>query len=119
LETMLSHQAKDLLMVDDEALLTERGSNTAPAVMLELIADRSDRLDDGGIIGRMRRFVVEGGARQAHQPASLCDADAVGPAMADMVSLRCRGPGRRAPFRNSSSRACLPTNRSSAAIRAS
>lgn len=116
---MLAHETADLLVIDDHALLPEGGLDPAPAVVFELVADRSHRCDDGGVVGRTDRFVVESGAGHSHQPASLGNADAAGPTIADVVSLLGRGRGRRAPFRNSSSRACLPTRRSSAAIRAS
>ena len=59
------------------------------------------------------------GARDAHQPASFCDGDATGPVMTDVVALLVRGTCFRAPFKNSISNACLPTSRSSAAMRAS
>lgn len=42
-----------------------------------------------------------------------------GKIIAEVGPLLGRGPGRRAPFRSSSSSACRPTSRSSAAIRAS
>jgi hypothetical protein len=60
-----------------------------------------------------------GGARDAHQPASLRDGEPAGPAITDVGAFLGDGPLRRAPFRNSNSKACLPTRRSSAAIRAS
>ena len=119
LQIMLAHQAPDLLVVHDKALLTQRRADAAIAVELELVADREHRLDDRGVVGRLLRTVVVGRARDPHQPASFGDGDAAGPVMTDVVPLLGRGAFLRAPFRNSSSRACLPTSRSSAAIRAS
>ena len=68
---------------------------------------------------RGRRIVVEGRASDPHQPASFCDAEARGPTIDGRSRVFRRGALFRAPFRNSSSNACLPTRRSSAAIRAS
>ena len=47
------------------------------------------------------------------------DGEAAGPVMTDVLALLGRGALFRAPFRNSISRACRPTRRSSAAIFAS
>jgi hypothetical protein len=101
LKIVLAHQPADLLVVDDQALLTESGSDATPAVVFELLADGGHRLDDCCIVGRMRRVLVEGRAGKSHQSAPLGDADALGPAIADMLPLLGTGPGRRAPFRNS------------------
>jgi hypothetical protein len=62
---------------------------------------------------------VEGRAGNPPQPASFCDAEARGPTVTGIVALFGRGAAFTVPFRNSSSNACLPTRRSSAAIRAS
>ena len=56
LEIVLAHQAPDLLVVDDEALLPQGGPHAAPAVVLELVADRAHRLDDA----RCRRAPTAG-----------------------------------------------------------
>src|SRR5260221_4249069 len=99
--------------------MTRRGDETPITVSLELIADRPDAVDDLGVIEMRGLRVLEGGLGQAHQPTSLRDGETAGPAMTDVVSLRGRGALFRAPFRNSISRDCLPTIRSSAAILAS
>ena len=62
--------------------------------------------------------VVIGPAGEPHQPASFDDGYAE-PAITDVGALVRRGAFFSAPFRNSSSSACLPTSRSRAAIRAS
>ena len=59
-----------------------------------------------------------GRACDPHQP-SFCDAEARGRTMTDVFALFGRGVFLTAPLTNSSSSACLPTSRSSAAIRAS
>src|ERR1700722_20263127 len=119
LKVVFAHQPADLLMIDDHASVLQFGANAPPAVELELVADRSDRLDYRGVIKRGGRFVVEGRAGDSHQPTSFCDAETRGPTTTDVVALFDRGALFAAPFRNSSSNACLPTRRSSAAIRAS
>lgn len=119
LEIVFAHQPADLLVVDDQALLTKGGSDTTPPVMFELITDSGHRLDDCCVVGRMLGDFIKGGARKSHHSASLGDIDAPGPVMADILPFFRSGAGRRAPFRNSSSSACFPTKRSSAAIRAS
>ena len=62
--------------------------------------------------------VVIGPAGEPYQPASFDDGYAGGPAITDVGALVRRGAFFSAPFRNSSSSACLPTSRSRAAIRA-
>jgi hypothetical protein len=79
--------------------------------------DREHRLNDHGVVDRPLRLI--GRARHSHQPASFGDGEATGPMTTDVVPLLGGGALFRAPFRNSSSRACLPTSRSRAAIRAS
>jgi NitT/TauT family transport system ATP-binding protein len=54
-----------------------------------------------------------------HQTASFCNGDTPAPVITDVVAFLGRCPCFRAPFRNSISRACLPTSRSRAAIPAS
>ena len=119
LQIMLPHEAPDLLVVRNDPLLSKRSPDTTPAIRLELAGNSRDGLDKGRIIGLDRRRVVEGGAGDPHQPAALGGGEAAGPVMADIGPLRGVAPERSAPFRNSSSSACLPTRRSSAAIRAS
>ncbi len=65
------------------------------------------------------RICIEARPCDPHQAASSGDGEAVGPAITHIRSLLGRRPCRRAPFTNSSSIACRPTSRSSAAIRAS
>src|SRR5262249_53738661 len=103
----------------DEALLPKGSADTTVAVGLELLADREHRLHDRGVVGSLLWLVIVGRARNSHQPASFGDREAVGPVMTDVVTFFGRCVFFRAPFRNSSSRACLPTSRSRAAIRAS
>src|SRR6202041_2752841 len=96
-------------------------AQTDPAIAIgfKLIADSRDIGDDLSLVSLHRRCVVIGRARQAHQAASFGDGDAVGPVKTDVLALLGRGTLFSAPFRNSISRACLPTMRSSAAIFAS
>jgi hypothetical protein len=61
--------------------------------VLELVEDSGHRRDDGGVVGRTGRFVVENGAGNSHQPAPLGKARAAGPAIADVISLLDRGLG--------------------------
>jgi hypothetical protein len=51
LQTVLPHQSSDLLMFDDEALLTECRANATVAVELKLVADCEKRLNNRGVIG--------------------------------------------------------------------
>ena len=90
---MLTHQAADLLVINDQALLAKRCLDATPAIVLELVADSSHRRDDGGVVSCTDRFVVEGGAGYSHQPAPFGKADAAGPTIADVVSLLGRGLG--------------------------
>lgn len=119
LQIMLTHEVADLLVVHHHAPLPERGPDPAPAIGLEFVADRGHDLDQGGVADLAPRCVVVGGARDPHQLASPRDREAGGPATADVVPFLGGAPERTAPFRNSSSSACLPTSRSRAAIRAS
>ena len=99
--------------------MPQRGTHAPPAVAFELVADRRDRFDDRSVVVGAGAGLVVGRASDPHQPASFGDGDARGPTIADVGALFGRGAFFRAPFRNSSSSACLPTSRSSAAIRAS
>jgi hypothetical protein len=116
---MFAHQSADLLVIDGHALLAKRRPDTAPPIVFELVADRGNGYDDRGVVGLATRLVIECRARDPHQPTSFGDGEVTGPVIADVSSLLCRGRACRAPFRNSSSRACFPTSRSSAAMRAS
>src|SRR6516165_3607700 len=118
LEIVLAHQPPDLFVIDDQAPMPQLGADASPAVEFELLANRGDRLDDRSVV-LGGGLVVEGRAGDPHQPASFCDAETPGPTMTDVVALFGRGAFFTAPFRNSSSSACLPTSRSSAAMRAS
>lgn len=84
LKLVLAHQAVDLLAVDDDALLAERGTDAAIAVAFELVADGCHASDELRVVGALDRRVVEGGARQAHQLASPADRDTSGPATTDV-----------------------------------
>src|SRR5438270_8372985 len=99
--------------------MTKLGVMLALPIGVKLSAARSDIIDDLSVVSLHRRCVVIGRARQAHQAASFGDGDAVGPVKTDVLALLGRGTLFSAPFRNSISRACLPTMRSSAAIFAS
>src|SRR5438876_5474256 len=118
-QVALAHQPPNLLMIDDDALMPEFGADTPITVSLELIADRPYAVDDLGVVEMRGRRVVEGRSGQAHQPTSLRDGETAGPETTDVVSLLGRGAFFSALFRNSISRACRPTMRSSAAILAS
>ncbi len=118
LKTMLAHQASDFVMIDDKAAVPQRCLHPAVAICLESVGDRRHRLDERRVVDAGGRLVVIGRARDPHQPTSFCDGDAAGPVTTDVVTLLSLGPCFRAPFRNSISRACLPTSRSSAAMRA-
>ena len=52
LKIVLAHQALDLLMINDDALLPKGGLNTPPAVAFELVADDRNGLDDRSVVGR-------------------------------------------------------------------
>src|SRR3954471_8270981 len=119
LQVMLAHQASQFLVVGDDALLAQRSLHAAIAIGLEAVADRYHSFDERGIVEAHRRTVVEGRACDPHQTASFGDGDATGPVVTKVDALLGRGACFRAPFRNSISKACLPTSRSSAAILAS
>jgi hypothetical protein len=90
LQTVLAHQASDLLVVHDEALLTQGRADAAVAVELECLSDREHRLNDSGVVGRPLRLVIIGRARHSHQPASFADGEATGPmALQSGVPFRC------------------------------
>ena len=75
--------------------MTELSANPAIAIGSKLIADRRDIGDDLSVVSLHRRCVVIGRTRQAHQPASFGNGDAVGPVKTDVLALlgtRFRGP---------------------------
>src|SRR5512147_1982357 len=119
LQVMLAHDAADLFGVDDDPLMPQLGADPPIAVAFELLADRRDPRDDLGVVGLLCRGIVEGGAWQTHQTASVADGETSGPLITDVLALLCRGAFLDAPFRNSSSSAWRPTRRSRAAIFAS
>src|SRR5262249_9732738 len=119
LQTLLTHQAFYLLVVDDHSSMLQLGANPPPAVAFKLVADHANGFDDCCVVGERWRGVVVGRAGDSHQPASFADAQTRGPTMTDVFALFGGGALLRAPFRNSNSNACLPTSRSRAAIRAS
>ena len=55
LKVVLAHQALDLLVVHDQALLPQGDPDTPPAILLELVADGRDRLDDCSIVPGLNR----------------------------------------------------------------
>ena len=75
LKVIFAHEALDLLVVHDHALLPQSGSNTAPTVVFELVADGADGLDDRGVVGRRDWRIVIGRAGDPHQPTSFGDAE--------------------------------------------
>jgi hypothetical protein len=83
----------DLLVIDDHALMPEGGLNPSPAIVLELVANSSHRRDDGGVVSRTDRLIVEGGTGYSHQLAPFRKADAARPTIADVVPLLGRGLG--------------------------
>src|SRR5512132_2666283 len=104
LQIMLAHDTADFLGVDDDPLMPQLGTDPPIAVAFELLADRRDPRDDGGV-GLLCRGVVEGGAWQTHQTASFADGEATGPVMTDVVALLVRSAFLDAPFRNSTDQA--------------
>jgi hypothetical protein len=119
LQTVLAHQAFDLLMIDDHPPMSQLGANPPPAVAFKLIADRGNGFYDCCVVGRRWPGVIVSRAGDSHQPASFGDTETRGPTMTDVLALVSWGALFRAPLRNSNSNACLPTSGSSAAIRAS
>ena len=116
---MLSHQASDLLVIYDKPTLAQRRLHASIAVSLKVFGEGRHHPNERGVVETDSRLIVIGLACDPHQAASFGDGDAEGPVTTDVVALLSRGPCFRAPFRYSISSACLPTNRSSAAIRAS
>jgi len=115
-ETAIAHPSDSRLYLKALDILVRQAKI---AIGFELLADRLDASGDLGFIGRDRRDVIIGGARQAHQTASFGDGETTGPAITDVGALLGRGALFRAPFRNSISSARRPTRRSRAAILAS
>jgi hypothetical protein len=62
LQVMLAHQPADLLVVDDDALMTKIGADASIAVSLELVADSLHVTNDLGVIDLRDRRVIESGA---------------------------------------------------------
>src|SRR5205823_5098564 len=91
LQTEFAHQPADLLIVDDDTLVTERSADPAITISLELVADRLHAVDDLGVSETHGRHVVEGRPGQTHQPTSLREGETVGPTITDVVSLLGRG----------------------------
>src|SRR3546814_12410687 len=61
LEAVLAHQPPDFLMVDDDALVPERGPHAAVSVGLEGVADGGHGRHDPGFVSRQyRQGVGEG-----------------------------------------------------------
>jgi hypothetical protein len=116
---MLAHQTADFLAVDHQALMAQSGGDPAITIGLELVADYPDPHHDLSIADFYRRSVVEGRACDAHQLTPFGDGETGGPEITDVVPLLGHRVLFSAPFKNSNSRACRPTSRSSAAIRAS
>src|SRR3954471_21335233 len=68
LQALLAHQAADLLVIDDNALMTQLGADAPITVSLKLVADYSHATADLGIVEVHGRRVVEG--RPGHTPIS-------------------------------------------------
>ena len=99
LKVVLAHEAPDLLVVHDHALLPQRGSNTAPAVGLELVADGADRLDDRGVVERRRpAHRSRSSARSPSAGILRRRRDPAGPVITDVVALLGRGAFREPPL---------------------
>src|SRR3546814_15453598 len=58
LEAVLAHQPPDFLMVDDDALVPERGPHAAVSVGLEGVADGGHGRNDPGVVDRQLRHGV-------------------------------------------------------------
>src|SRR5665647_2516175 len=50
LQVVLAHQSADLLVVDDDAMMAEFGTDAPVAVSLELVADRPHAADNLGVV---------------------------------------------------------------------
>jgi hypothetical protein len=77
-QVVLVHQPPDLLVVDDDAPLAQRSTDAAIAVELEVVSDREHGFNDGGVIRRSLRSVLESRTSDPHQPASFGNGDAAG-----------------------------------------
>jgi hypothetical protein len=51
LQVVCAHQPADLLAVDDDPLVAQRGADATIAVAFELVADRAHAGDDFGLVG--------------------------------------------------------------------
>src|SRR5438093_12793550 len=98
---MLPHQPHDLLVIDEAACGAQLGRHAAIAVGRPFGADLLEAFDEPRLRDRLAsRFVVVGGSREAHQPASLGDREATGPATTDVVAVVGGRSCRDAPVRN-------------------
>jgi len=98
LQVVRAHEPAHPLAVDDDPLVAQRGADATIAVAFELVADRAHARDDFSLVGRCGRHVVERGARQAHQPASLGDGETPGPVITDVAALLVRAALADAPL---------------------
>src|SRR5512134_621837 len=78
--------------------MPQLGADPPIAVAFELLADRRDPRDDLGVVGLLCRGIVEGGAWQTHQTASVADGETSGPLITDVLALLCRGAFLDAPL---------------------
>lgn len=67
-QIVLAHQAPNLLVIDDKALLPQGGVNATVAIAFEYIADFEHGFDNCRVVGRPLRAIIIGRTRNAHQP---------------------------------------------------
>jgi hypothetical protein len=91
---VFAHQAANFLRIHDQPLVAQCGTYAPVAVAFKLITNRRNCGDDLGLPGGDAGCVVEGRARDPHQPASFGDGQSSGPVMTDIVAPL----GRRALF---------------------
>src|ERR1700712_3218302 len=119
LQIVLPHQPPQFLAVYHNTLVAQRCTDPAITVAFELVTNCADPGEDLPSIQRCRGRVVEGRSREPHQLTASLDREGRGPTTTQVLALFGRGACFKAPFSRSSSSACLPTSRSSAAIRPS
>ena len=119
IEIVQLHQPPDLLAVHEPTPVAQLGADAAIAVAFPGVGDRPHLRDERRIGLRRRGRGVVARPCDAHQVAPPLDGDAAGPAITDVGALVGEGPQKTPPLTKASSSACLPTSRSSAAMRAS
>jgi hypothetical protein len=81
LQTVLAHEALNFFWLTIIPPLPQGRAHASPAVAFELVANRRDRFDDRGFMGRRRRDIIIGRAGNPLQPASFRDGELSGPAI--------------------------------------